>query len=180
MLYSYEESVKRYGSKYLLEKAVSNGTIYRLEKGIYSDKPYVTEETVVVYKYPNAVLTLNSAFYYYNLTDVIPEKVYLATDRNAAKILDKRVVQIFERSELLDLGVVTVTRDEYNLRIYSKERLLIELLRHKSKLPFEYYKEILLNFREIIYDLNIRTIQDYANEVPKTQKIMETLQLEVL
>jgi hypothetical protein len=56
----------------------------------------------------------------------------------------------------------------------------VELLRHKSKLPFDYYKEVLLNYREIIDDLDIRLIQDYAYEVPKSAKIMETLQLEVL
>ena len=66
------------------------------------------------------------------------------------------------------------------INIYNKERMLIELLRHKSKLPFDYYKEVLLNYREIIDELDIRLIQDYAYEVPKSAKIMETLQLEVL
>ena len=66
------------------------------------------------------------------------------------------------------------------INIYSKERMLVELLRHKSKLPFDYYKEILLNYRDMIHDLDIPLIQDYAYEVPKTSMIMELLQLEVL
>ncbi len=180
MLYSYEECVQRYGSKYHLKKAVENGMLYQLDKGIYSDKQRVPEECLIAYKYPKAILTLNSAFYFYNLTDVIPEKVYIATDRNAAKITDKRVVQIFENSEIFTLGVTSVTREDGKVNIYSKERLLVELLRHKSKFSFDYYKEVLLSFREIIDDLDIRSIQDYADEVPKSRKIMETLQLEVL
>lgn len=180
MLYSYTESIAKYGNKYLLKKAIERGEFFRQEEGIYSDVRYVPEEFVIATKYPKAIYTLNSAFYRYGLTDVIPEKYYLATDRDAAKITDDRIVQIFERRDLLLLGTVTVEQDGCKITIYNKERLLVELLRHKSKFPFDYYKEILLNYREIINDLDIRLIQDYANQVPKSAKVMETLQLEVL
>lgn len=180
MLHSYTESVKKYGTKYLLKQAVDSGCIYQLDKGIYSDEKYAPEEAIMAVKYPKAIYTLNSAFYHYNLTDVIPEKHYLATDRNAAKITDNRVVQIFEQGELLHLGATVIEKDGYAINIYNRERLLVELLRHKTKLPFDYYKEVLLNFREIIYELDIRTIQDYACEVPKSAKIMEALRMEVL
>lgn len=180
MLYSYDECIERYGSKYLVKKAVERGDIFQLDKGVYSEKKRVSEVAIISMKYPKGVLTLNSAFYYYDLTDAIPEKHYLATDKNAAKIADGRVVQIFEKSDILTLGATTVTKDGCNINIYNRERLLVELLRHKNKFSFDYYKEVLLNFREIIHDLDIRTVQDYAYEVPKTSKIMETLQLEVL
>ena len=180
MLYSYDDCIEKYGSKYLVKKAVESGDIFQLDKGVYSDKKRVSEDAIISMKYPNGVLTLNSAFYYYDLTDVIPEKHYLATDKNAAKISDGRVVQIFERSDILTLGATTVTKDGCMINIYNRERLLVELLRHKSKFSFDYYKEVLLNFRDIIHDLDIRTVQDYAYEVPKSSKIMETLQLEVL
>ena len=180
MIYSYDTCVKKYGTKYLLKKAVESGNIYQLEKGVYSDEEYVSEELIIASKYPKAVFTMDSAFYHYGLTDVIPEKYYLATDRNAAKIPDKRVIQVFEKSDLLTLGVNTETKNGYRISIYSRERMLVELLRHKSKIPFDYYKEVLNNYRDIIYDLDIRAIQDYAETVPKSAMIMETLQFEVL
>lgn len=180
MIYSYAEGVELFKSKYNLKKAVEQGKIYQLEKGIYSDKKYIPENVIIGSKYPQAIFTLNSAFYYYNLTDVIPEQYYLSTDRNAAKISDKRVVQIFEKSNLLLLGATTMEVNGGSINIYNKERLLVELLRHRSKFPFDYYKEVLLSFRDIIYDLDNRLVQDYACEVPKSSKIMETLQLEVL
>ena len=86
MLYSYKESIDKYGSKYLLKKAVESGEFYRQDDGIYSDERYVSEDLVIAAKYPKAIYTLDSAFYRYGLTDVIPEKYYLATDRDAAKI----------------------------------------------------------------------------------------------
>lgn len=180
MIYTYEDGVKKYGSKYLLKKAVETGKIYQQEKGFYADKEYVPTIAIISLKYPKAVFTMNSAFYYYNLTDSIPERFFLATDRDSAKISDKRVVQIFEKDNLLKLGVNTISREECDINIYSKERLLVELIRHKSKVPFDLYKEVIRNYREIIYDLDIQAIQEYAYEVPKTSMIMKTLQLEVL
>ncbi len=180
ILYSYNECINKFGSKYLVKKTVSDGIIFKLEKGIYSDTKYVSEKNIISKKYPDAIYTMESAFYYHNLSDVIPEKYYLATDRDAAKIKDNRIVQIFEKKDLLCMGAITLDYEGYPIRIYNKERLLVELLRHKSKIPFDYYKEVLLNFREIIYDLDIRTIQEYAEKVPKSTKIMQTLQLEVL
>lgn len=58
--------------------------------------------------------------------------------------------------------------------------MLIELLRYKSKFPFDYYKEIILNYRKILPRLNIQMIQDYAFAAPKSGKVLDTLRMEVL
>jgi predicted transcriptional regulator of viral defense system len=180
VIFTYDECISKYGTKYMVSKAVESGEIYKQEKGIYSDKEYVPALAVIARKYPDAIFTMNSAFYYYDLTDVIPEKFYLATDRDSTKIADKRVAQIFEQRNILELGLTTMDREGYTIRIYSRERLLVEVIRHKRKIPFDYYKEIMRNFREIIYDMDIPAIEEYAYEVPKSSMIMETLRLEVL
>lgn len=180
MLYTYEDAVTKFGSKYLLKKAVGEGNFFQQERGVYSDTKYVPALQIISMKYPKAVFTMDSAFYYHGLTDVIPEKYCIATDRDATKICKKNIIQIFENKNLLNLGVEQMKREGCVINIYSKERMLVELLRHKSKLPFDYYKEILLNYRDMIHDLDITLIQDYAYEVPKTSMIMELLQLEVL
>ena len=61
-------------SKYNLNKKIKNEELYQLEKGIYSNKKYVPEIQIISKKYPEAIFTLNSAFYYHRLTDTIPEK----------------------------------------------------------------------------------------------------------
>lgn len=58
--------------------------------------------------------------------------------------------------------------------------MLIELVRYKSKLPFDYYKEIILNYRKLLPRLDIQKIQDYALMAPKSNKVLEILQMEVL
>ena len=68
----------------------------------------------------------------------------------------------------------------YRIKIYNKERMLVELMRYKNKLPFDYYKEIVLNYRRIIQTLDIGKIEEYVMASPKRELIMDRLQLEVL
>ena len=42
-----------------------------------------------------------------------------------------------------------------------KERLLIDLIKNSDKIPFDYYKEIINNYREISNKLDINKISDY-------------------
>ena len=97
----------------------------------------------------------------HGLTDVIPDEYDLATGRDDAKIREKNVNQYFVSKDFFKVGVESMDYRGYEIFIYSKERMLIELLRYKSKLPFDYYKEILLNYRRIMPKLNIQLIQDY-------------------
>ena len=65
------------------------------------------------------------------------------------------------------------------ISIFNRERMLLELIRNKNKLPFDYYKEIIASYRKLIYELDIQAVQEYAMQLPKKKLVMETLQLEV-
>lgn len=78
------------------------------------------------------------------------------------------------------MGVIQINYNDVEIKIYNKERMLVELICNKNNLPFDYYKEILLNYRKMINKLDIQAIQKYAHALPKTNMVLETLQLEVL
>lgn len=179
MIYSYQECIARYQNDYQLKKAIENGELYQIEKGLYSDFKYVSESEVLAKKYPHAIVTMNSAFYHYGLTDTIPTQSYLATDRDATKIKDSRIKQFYIPRDILELGVVREEQVDYSIRIYSKERMLVELVRNKSKFPYDYYKEIVNNYRKMIDQLDIQAVEEIALAFPKSNKIIKTLQDEV-
>ena len=66
------------------------------------------------------------------------------------------------------------------IRIYDRERMLIELIRNAKKLPFDYYKEIIERYRRTVYDLDIQKLQEYTTVFPKGDAIMQSIELEVL
>lgn len=152
------ECLEKYGSDYFIEKKIEEGELFKIEKGIYSEKQSVPEIAMLVYKYPKAVVTMKSAFSFYGLTDVIPDECDLATTHDAAKIKDKRVKQYFVSDDFFEEGIEIADYKGYDIRIYNKERMLIELVRYKSKLPFDYYKEIYGSRCFIVHN-----ISDYHN-----------------
>lgn len=179
MLYSYEQCIQIYKTDYQIRKQIDAEKLFKLEKGIYSDDRYESDIAVVKMKYPNAVFTLNSAFYFHGLTDTIPSMYYLETHKDATKIRDEKVKQIFDNYESMELGVMEMEYDGSKIKVFNKERLLIELIRNKNKLSFDYYKEIISNYRKLIYDLDFQKVHEYALALPKSNMVMEVIQMEV-
>lgn len=180
MIITYDEAVQKYGTPYRLSKAMEKKEIHKIETGLYSINPFESELAAVTKKYPKAVLTGEYAFYCHGLTDVIPEKYDLATPSKAARIRDSRVRQVYVREDVFPLGVEEKKIDGFTVRIYDKERMLIELLRNKNSMPYDLYKEVLMHYREMIQELEIWRIQEYAAIFPKTKMISKALDEEVM
>lgn len=180
MIYNYKEIIELEKSDYNLNNKLKNKELFKIEKGIYSTRKIVDPMLIYAKKYPGAIITLDNAFYYYGLTDVIPNKYYLATKQKARPIKDDSVVQIFSTNELLEIGKTQVEIDGMLVNMYDKERLLIELIRRKKQLPLDYYKEIINNYRNIIYKISIKRVEKYASQFNVEEHILDTIQLEVL
>lgn len=180
MLISYKDCETKFGNHYQVKKAVLDGALHKVETGVYSDKANVSELEVIAFKYPRSVFTLDSAFYYHGLTDVIPEKYYLATSKDAPKIRDPRVKQMFHRENKFAVGISVMERQGATIRIYDRERMLIELIRSAKSLPFDYYKEIIESYRRSVYTLDMEKLQEYLTAFSKGESILEAIELEVL
>lgn len=179
MLYNYSEIKNKYKTTYQIRKAISNKEIYKIEKGIYSDNPEVHHLAVLMKKYPYAVITGESAYYYYNFTDIIPSKIYLATRGSNTRIHDKDIKQIRMTDSLYKLGRNQLIYEGVTINIYDKERLLIDLARNKNKIGYDLYKEIIANYRKIADKLNVSKIEEYLQYFPNNDKIFGILQDEV-
>ena len=179
MVYYYKELLENGLNRYQIEKKVANKELYKIEKGIYSNEEFPSELAITTKKYPKAILTLNSAFFYHELTDKIPDYYYLATDKKARNIENQSIKQIFTKKELLDIGLTKMKIEDTEVNIYDKERMLIELIRYKSKLPYELYKEVLNNYRKIKDKLNFIKLYKYAQNFNNSY-IMKTIETEVM
>lgn len=179
MLLNYQECIHQYGSDYGIRKAIANGSLYKIKKGIYSDQKYVSDLEVFTVQHPKAVFTMTAPFItWFDGHD--PDCYYVKTTRGTAQIADNNVKQIFENSGEFDAGKEEMLYDGIKINIYNKERCFIELVRNRSKLPYDYYKELIHSYRNIIHQLDIQAIEEYAYALPKTNMVLETLQTEVM
>lgn len=179
MVYTYKELLLDYKSAYQIEKAVKDGKIYKIEKGIYSDIPSVHYLAVIMKKYPYGVFTSYSAYYYHNLTDVIPNKIYISTDRNNRMISSNKIKQIRMKDELYNLGKTEIDYEGIKINIYDKERMLIDLARNKNQIGYDLYKEIISNYRKLANSLDTQKIEEYLQYFVNGDKIFEIIQDEV-
>lgn len=179
MLYFHKELKRIYKYDYNIQRAVRNKELFKVDDKLYSDKEFVNPLEIIVKKYPNAIFTNDSALYYYDLTDVIPDYFYLATERTTTRIQDKNIKQIFIPSKTFELGKIQIEIENVKINIYDRERLLIEVIRNKNTIPFDYYKEIINNYRKIINSLDIYKISNYISYYKNEHTLYETLQREV-
>lgn len=181
MVYTYNKCLEKYKSDYQIKLALRERELFKQEKGIYSDKEHVMELEIIALKYSDAVFTLQSAFYYQGITNIVPEYYYLATDRDATKIRDGRVKQIFYPKEILYDGVEEVDWEGIPIKVYSKQRMLMELLRNKNKFDYAYYKDIVIEYRDMARtrDMQLERLLAYAMRFPKSKVIIEGLQKEI-
>ena len=183
MIYTLKQLRKKYKYTYNINKAINDGEIIRIGHGLYStDNPAIYELEIIFAKYPNSILCMQSAFAYYDVSDYIPTKYYIATSQNAHKIENEKVCQFYMTNDILNIGKQTIkTRFGY-INIYDRERMLIELIRLKSKFDYSYYKEIVNSYRELAKDnqLDNNKIIKYCSCFKNGDNIRKTIQEVIL
>lgn len=180
MLYGYDDMLRRYGSAYQIGKAVKSGAVYKIARGLYSDERHPDPNAVACALWPQAVLTMDSAFYLHGLTDVVPELVHVAMPRNSTRIRDARIRQYYMEPALMAAGVETTDEEGSAIRMFDRERMLVELLRNAGTLPLDYYKELIASYRKIVDGLDMREVEDCMALYKRADSLFDMMQREVL
>ena len=96
------------------------------------------------------------------------------------KYNNKSITQYYFDLNILNIGKTNFNYNGSIIPIYNKERLLIELIRYKNKLPYDYYKEIINYYRKNLEQIDMSLVLDYLSAFPKENKILRTIQTEVI
>lgn len=178
-MFDYNECEARFGSAYRIRSAIADGRVFRLAKGVYSLTGKESELEVLQFLYPESVLSFGAAYYYYDLTDVVPEQYDFVTARNARRITDERVKQYYVSEAVLRVGMCERVLQGERLRIYDLERMVIETARMKCSLPPDFYKEIVLALRAKTSEMVPAKIGDYLENFPKRETIVRIIDEEI-
>ena len=179
MLLRFSDCKERFGSPYQIEKAVREGRLFKMAPGVYSESGEESEIEVLQARYPKSVLSLDSAYYYYDMTDEVPERYVLVTADNAPRISDPIVRQLYVPAGALMVGATEYDYEGERLRIYDLERLLVETARMKNLMPADLYKEIVLWYRANQDRLDSSKLGEYAMAFPHKDRILTIIDSEV-
>ena len=179
MVFAYEDAVNQYGSLYKVKKAVQNGQLFKLAPGLYASTATASSIDCLMVRHKEAIFTMDSAFYFLGLTDVVPEQMHLATGRHMTRIKEPGVRQYFESANYYGVGKVDMIYNGAPIRCYDRERMLLELARHRNKLAFDYYKEIVQSYRRLKEDIDFAKLEDYINIIQSRTDFYEVLKREI-
>ena len=178
MVYSYEQILNKGYSNYQIKKLVEEKKLIKIKPGIYSDKKEYELVELVVIEYKNFVTTMESALYYYGLIKNEPSYFSLATTQKARKIKRDYIKQTFMSENLYMVGTNIIKYQGVKVPAYDIERLLIEVVRSKTKMDFEIYKEAIESYKKIRNLLHKKKLNSYL-ELFKDPKIAMRIRKEV-
>lgn len=182
MLYRYKDLLNKkiYNTDKKIKDALNKQELFKLDCGFYSESREYSELEFITKKYENAIFNSDSAFFYHGLTDNIPKKYYFSTKKKARKIQNNKIIQTFMEDKYFNIGETYIYYNNIKIRIYDKERMLIELVRNKNNISYDMYKEIINNYRTITDSLNLLKLQNYLSKFKNMDKYLKIIQDEVL
>ena len=80
---------------------------------------------------------------------------------------------------MFEFGKTQIEIENIAINIYDEERILVELIRKRNTIPFDYYKEIISNYRKKTDELDIYKIQKYISYYKNELSLYDTLMREV-
>lgn len=178
MIIRHKDLVNKGYSAYQIKKLVSEKKLFFVKKGVYSTDNNVNYFELIAKKHPNAIYTLETAAYIYKLKKKLPNIYYVASKQKDRKMKEDFIKQVFMTDDLYHIGVNNMTYQNVNIKAYDLERLLIEIVRNKTSLDNDSYREIIENYSKISKLLNKRKLEEYLPNF-KNPKIIERIDREV-
>lgn len=158
-----------------IQTFVGCGLIERVKSGYYAiNFQKKNEEDLIAAMFSDGVLSMESALYCYHYLKNKPFKWTIAVDKNTSKSrfkMDYPLVQpYYTEAEVLKLGVNEIPFGSSKMAIYSKERLICDILKYESRMEREDLQQALRAFIAD-KDKDIEKLLAYAKERRVLSKI---------
>lgn len=162
-----------------VKKMLDEGLIEKIKRGYYHwIEDYGKSEVLIINRlFPDAVLCMETALFYYRYSDRNPAEWNITIDknvsRNRTKIDYPFIKEYRVEPALVTLGETTGKIDFIDVRIYDRDRTICDVLRNMNKMDKEIFNKAIQNY---VKDpkKNIPNLMQYA-KVLKVQKRVKDL-----
>lgn len=146
------ELAKEGFTRYEIKKMLNGGVIEKIKHGYYrlfQSENYI-EADLISKLFPDGVICMYSALFYYAYSDRTPLAWDIAIDKDVSKArfnLDYPFVKpYYLESHLLEFGVVKVDYDGYEMNIFDRNRLICECLKYENKIDKETFNKAIQGY----------------------------------
>lgn len=185
---NYESIFKQYGgimrtfelkregiSYYILQELVEEGLVEKIKYGYYQwqDEKAFSEVSIISALFPDAIICDISAAMYYGYTDRVPGIWHIAVNnksaRNKFKIDFPKVKPHFISANRLEIGVSEGNIDGITVKIYDRERVVCDCLRHVNTMDGEVFNIIIQRYVGD-KDKDVARLMEYAAKLGVEKK----------
>lgn len=160
-------------SDYRRRKLIDEGVVDKIKNGYYrltEDADRMSEAALIAELFPEGVLCMYTALFYYGYSDRTPSAWDIAIDKDSSKSrfnLDYPYVQpYYIEPHLLSFGVTIAQYEDCEIKIFSKDRLICECLKHESKMDKEIFNKAIQKY-----------IADNSKSIPKLLEYAQRLRI---
>ena len=159
-----------------IQLLIERGIIEKLRYGYYqwTDSENPSEAATVTRLFPDAILCMDTALFYYRYSDRTPLAWHLAVSKDSGKSrfhIDYPFIKpYYVEPSILGLGAITVEMDGNSVLIYNKERTICDCLRYMGKMDREIFNKAIQSY---IADSekNIPRLSEYAKKLRVSKKV---------
>ena len=170
-----DEGVSYYDINRFLEEEV----IIKLKRGVYKWASTEIEEMVeVAHIVPKGVFCLQTACFYNELTTSIPSAYHIAiADKQHIALPEYPPIKVYYWNEKsYESGMTSIVVGNEQVKIYDLEKTICDTIRHRNKIGFDVFKEILKNYLKR-KDCNLNRLNNYAEQLNIFNKVNDFIQI---
>ena len=160
---------------------LNSGYIERVKQGYYRLVEHTENDSdakLISELYPDGIICMTTALFYYGYSDRTPLTWDIAIDRNVSRArfnIDYPYVKpYYIDKKHLEYGVAEAEYEDCTLKIFDKDRLICECIKHENKMERETYNKAIINY---INDTtkNISNLLEYAKKRNIHKKVRERI-----
>lgn len=163
-----------------IRRLLDKGLIERIRQGYYHwiENSETSEVAIINGLFPDAVLCMETALFYYGYSDRNPAEWNFAINKNISKLrtkIDYPFIRAYRiKPCLVTLGETTGNIDSIKVRIYDRDRTICDVLKNMSKMDKEIFNKAIQGY---VNDSkkNIPNLMIYAKELRIEKKVKELI-----
>lgn len=154
---------------------INAGLIEKVRTGYYQwiDPDNLSEVVTITRLYPDGILCMDTALLHYGYSDRTPAQWHIAvskySNRTRFKIDYPFVKPYYVAPEILEIGLCEQEIDGNKVKMYDKERVICDCLRHRNKMDKEVFNKAIQGY-----------VSDTGKSIPKLMEYSVPLRCQKL
>lgn len=165
-----------------IQRMLNEGLIEKIKRGYYHwIESYGKHEIVIINRlFPDGVLCMDTALFYYKYSDRTPAEWHITIDKNTSRQrtqVEHPFIKAYRvESKLLTLGETNGEIDSQKVRIYDRDRTICDVLRNMNKMDKEIFNKAIQGY---VKDpkKNIPNLVQYAKALRVQKRVNDIIEV---